>query len=170
MSEPFVLRHLGRERRYALDGSDLVVVDGTTGTERRVGLGTIHGVRLARIGNLEICALMLERGREEVIATDERGSRADLSALVRALHAALASRSVPFVRGSWLIAGVLAASCAASFAAGLSLYLGVIEAPAFATRGIVVAVVSALLGPLGVWTSRPRALRTDADIEAVLPR
>jgi len=153
-----------------IDGSDLVVTDATTGTERRVSLATVRSARIARLGNVEICALALEGGREDAIATDERGCRADFAALVRELYAALSPRSVPFARGSWLIAGVVATSCAAGLALGLAVYLGVIDAPQYAVRALVGAIVSAVFGPVGVWTARPRAIRTDAELDAALPR
>lgn len=47
---------------------------------------------------------------------------------------------------------------------------GVIDLPAFHTRGIVMAVVCALLGPFGGYRAWPHVLRSEAELAAVLPR
>jgi hypothetical protein len=168
MSERYALRHLGRDIEYALD--DRALSMSIEGNERRIELDGIRAVRVARIGTLEICALTLDGGKESTIATDEPASRAAFASLVRALYAALASRNVPFVGGSMLIVSIIAASCVAVAILGACLYVGVIDVPGLQTRGAIVALVCVLVGPFMAYRARPKPVRSEAELTALLPR
>jgi len=159
---------MGRDIEYVLDEGALLLT--FQGSERRIDLDAIRGARVARIGTLHVCALTLDGGKETTIATDESGSRAAFTSLVRALYAALASRSVPFVSGSMLIVSIIAVSCVAVAVLGVSLYLGLIDVPGLQTRGAIVALVCVLVGPFMAFRARPKPVRSEAELTALLPR
>lgn len=168
MSERYLLRHLGREVAYGLDERALTIT--VEGNERRIELDAIRAVRVARIGNLEMCALSLDAGKESTLATDEAGSRAAYASLVLALYRALASRGVPFVGGSTFIVVLIAVICVVLGAVGALLYLGVIDAPQFQTRGMILALVCAVVGPIAAFRARPKPVQSEAELTALLPR
>lgn len=171
MLEPtHVLRHLGREVHVQLAGDAVVFSDASGAEARRIDLVSIRAVRLARIGTLETCELTLDDATKRTIATDEAACRAAFAAIVSGLHERLASRRVPFFAGSWLVVMIIVASCVVLGIVGLLLYLGVLDLPAFRGRGMVLAIVAALLGPIGAWTARPRALSSAAELNKRLPR
>lgn len=164
MSQRFELRHLGRDLTVEVREHDLVAGAQT------LRFDAIREVRVARIGTLEVCVLRLVAGGEHTFATDEASRRAAFASAVRALWAALAARKVPFVAGSWMLAGMIATIVVVVGVLGALVYAGVIVAPRFARRGGVLAVVCAILGPIGVFKARPRALSSAAELDAVLPR
>lgn|SRR3990167_9485395 len=164
MSQRFELRHLGRDLTVEIREQDLVAGAQT------VRFDAIREVRVTRIGTLEVCVLRLAAGGEHTFATDEAARRGAFASAVRALWAALAARKVPFVAGSWLMAGMIATIVVVVGVLGALVYAGVIDAPAFARRGGVLALVCAILGPVGVVRSRPRAISSAAELDAALPR
>jgi len=164
MSPRFDLRHLGRDLTVEVREHDLVAGAQT------ITFDAIREVRVSRIGTLEVCVLRLVAGGEHTFATDEAARRPAFAGAVRALWAALAARQVPFVSGSWLIAGMIATITVVVGVLGALVFTGVIDAPAFARRGGMLALVCAVLGPVGAFTSRPRALTSAAALDAALPR
>jgi hypothetical protein len=171
MAEPeHVLRHLDRELRVRLAADALVLLDATDAEPRTIPFASIRAVKLARIGNLELCELTLDDATTRTLSTDEAACRPAWTAIVRGLFDALAPRGVPFVGGSWLVVAILVVSCVVLGIAGALLYLGVIDAPAFRRRGLVLAVVCAVLGPIGAWAARPRTIRDAAALAKRLPR
>lgn len=167
MSERYALRHIGRDVEYVVD--ERALVTRIEGNERRVELDGIRSVRIARLGNLEMCVLSLDGDEETTIATDEAGSRPAFRSLVLALYGALASRSVPFVCGSMFIVTVIAVISGVLASLGVLLHLGVIDAPQFQTRGTVLALVCAIVGPFVAFRARPKPVQSEAELIEMLP-
>jgi hypothetical protein len=153
------LKHLGRESSYRLDG-DHLVVSGDKG-ERRIDLASVKAVRLAGIAEMIACELELAGGAKDTIVTDDRTTRAAYGRVVHAVHARLADRpGVSFVRGSWLLVGVLAAIGVVAVLAAFVIREGWIDVPP-ALRGKATLIMMSgaawiVVGPLLVWRSRPR--------------
>jgi len=164
MSQRSELRHLGRDVSVEVREQDVVVGAQT------FRFDAIREVRVARIGNLEMCVLRLDGGGEHTIATDEAARRGAFASAVRALWAGLEGRQVPFVTGSWLLAGIIGTIAVVVGVLGALVYTRVIDAPAFARRGGVLALVCAIVGPVGVFQGRPRAISSAAALDAALPR
>lgn len=164
MSETFELRQNGRDRAVTLEDRALVIGGHTT------GLDAIRQVGIARIGTLHICTLHMDGDREQTFATDEASHRANFAAAVRALYAALASRRVPFVAGSKVAAAIILTASAVCGLVGALFFLGVIDAPAFALRGGMLALVCGIAGPIGAVRSLPKKLSSEAELDAVLPK
>ncbi|MBL8945346.1 MAG: hypothetical protein JNK45_19435 [Myxococcales bacterium] len=171
MSAPeHVLRHVERELLVRLTADALVLRDASSTEPRTIPFASIRAVKLARIGTLEGCELTLDDGSARTLSTDEAACRPAWAAIVRGLYDELAPRGVPFVAGSWLVVAILVVSCVVLGIVGALLYLGVIDAPAFRRRGIVLAIVCMVLGPIGAWAARPRAVRDAAALAKHLPR
>lgn len=149
-------------------GDDAVAIE-SGAQARRIPLSDIRSVRITRIGTLEVCELSLTGDSKQLLATDDRDSRAGYAALVRALHDRLAPRGVPFVSGAWfLVVMVFAISVVCGVLAAL-VVTGTIDAPAFERRAWVAMILCALMGPLALWKARPKPVDRAA-LEAMLPR
>ena len=120
-----------------------------------IAFDTIRKVVIGRIGEHEMCALHLDGGKELTFGTDEAATRAAYGDAVRAVWAALAPRSVPFVSGAWFLAGTVATIALVCGVLGALLFLGVIDAPGYARKGAIVAALCAIGGPIIAFRSRP---------------
>lgn len=163
MTGRFVLRRLGQEQIVEVQDRDVIL------GSRTIAFDTIRKVVIGRIGEHEMCGLHLDGGQEYTFGTDEKSTRAAYADAVRAVWAALAPRSVPFVSGAWLLAGTVATIAVICAVVGALLFLGVIDAPAYARRGAIVAVLCAIGGPIVALRSRPKKLSTERELEAALP-
>jgi hypothetical protein len=164
MGQRYELRRLGQVQSVEVQDRDLIL------GSRTIAFDTIRKVVIGRLGEHEMCSLHLDGGQELTFGTDEASTRAAYADAVRAVWAALASRNVPFVSGAWLLAGTVATITLACGVAGALLFFGVIDAPAHANRGAIVAVLCAIGGPIVAFRSRPKKLSTEAELEAALPR
>lgn len=169
LSHTWMLSHLGRDLEVRLDDRGLELVAGTS-PPARIELEAIRSVRIARLGSLEMCVLGLGQRREHTLSTDEPKTRPAFTALVRALYPPLTARGVPFVAGSSLLLGLIVVICVVTLAVGLGVYLGILDAPAFRSRGLVLAIVSLLGGPVIAWRARPKPISSEAQLVAVLPK
>lgn len=146
----------GQSIRCALDDEKLSI------NERVIELSAIAKVRLATLAEMSICELTLRDGTMVSLANDARDKQAGYGALIRALHARLASREgVEYVRGAWLLVGVMVAIGALTVGFAAALWQGWITPPAVlagkATLLMILGAVWLVLGPLVVWRSRPHS-------------
>lgn len=146
----------GRSIRYVLDDEKLL------SNERVIELAAIARVRLATLAEMSMCELTLRDGTTRMIANDARDKRASYGALIRELHAKLATREgVEYVRGAWLLVGVMAGIGALVVAFAAALWLGWITPPAMLAGKAMALMIAGgvwlVVGPLLVWRSRPRS-------------
>ena len=146
----------GKPMRYVLLDDTLTI------NERVVDLSTVARVRLATLAEMAMCELTLRDGTTGMVATDTRATHATYGALVRALHANLAARpDVVYVRGAWLLVGVMAGIGVLAIVAATALWQHWISVPPmFAGKAMLImlaGVIWIVVGPLLVWRSRPRS-------------
>ena len=166
----YSLKYMGLEFNVELEEDAVVVEDADGSSSQRIDFDSIRSVRVARIGSLDVCVLALDAGKERTLGCDEAASRTAFGEMVRALYEKLAPRAVPFLGGSAFLLVLIAVIALVLGALGLALYLGVVDAPVFRTRGLLLAVLGAVGGPIGAWMARPRPVRSEAELNALLPR
>jgi len=145
----------GHKTRYVLGDARLSI------NERVIELSTIARVRLVVLAEMQACELTLRDGKTAMVVNDTKEHSASYGELVRALHGRLAPLpGVEFVRGSWLLVGVLAAIGVVVIAFAVVLQQGWFSVPPmFAGKATLIMILGfawIVLGPLLVWKSRPR--------------
>lgn len=145
----------GRPIRYVLHDDKLSM------NERVIELAMIARVRLATLAEMAMCELTLRDGTTAMIANDARDKRTSYGALMRELHARLATREgVEYVRGAWLFVGLMGGIGVLVVVLATALWQGWITPPgmlAGRAKGLMLlGVVWLVFGPLLVWRSRPR--------------
>ncbi len=146
----------GKSIRYVLHDDKLTI------DTRIIALADIARVRLATLAEIQMCELGLRDGTTATITNDTKDKRASYGTLIRELHARLAPLpGITYVRGAWLLVGLMAAIGVLAIVFALALYLGwFTPPPMFAGKAMLImilGVVWVFVGPLLVWRSRPRS-------------
>lgn len=150
----------GVAERFRLTDDTLEITRGA-GPCRSYSLSSVTRVQLASLGEMRVCELGMTDGSKTAISAAK--PTAAFGSFVALLHGKLVAQSRPvvYVRGSWLLVGLLAAIGVLAMLLALSVHLGWLDmlglTPGQALRIMFGGLLWTLIGPAIVWGSRPRA-------------
>ncbi|MCP4804615.1 MAG: hypothetical protein GY913_32630 [Proteobacteria bacterium] len=146
----------GEPVTYTLEGT---TVTRAAAEEQRADLGDLDRVQLASLGNMEVCELQFTGDLVVTVTSDEPADRAAMLTFLQHLHDAIPDTDrVEFVRGGWMLVGLVASIVVLCWIAALAVTLfampDTVAAKAGAFQGLACLVT--LAGPLAAWKMAPK--------------
>jgi hypothetical protein len=166
--EIWTANKIGGKERYFFDDAK-IEIDRGKGV-KTIPIADIERVNCIRFAEIRGCELQLRDGTKQLMSVDVPST--EFKPFIEALHVKLAEHGgIEFVRGSWLVVGVLAAIGVMAIIAGWLIYTGVLVPPeglrAKAFMIMIAGAIWVVLGPALVWRSRPRPYDPRAPLDVL---